>query len=59
MMDYHFQDGQELAETERLAEMAGQLQRGNHKSVSQALDRVKELLAKDVTHGFTIPLFPV
>jgi hypothetical protein len=58
-MDYHFQDGQELAETERLAEMAGQLQRGNHKSVSQALDRVKELLAKDVTHGFTIPLFPV
>ena len=55
-MDYHFQDGQELAETERLAEMAGQLQRGNHKSVSQALDRVKELLAKDVTHGFTIPL---
>jgi hypothetical protein len=57
-MDYHFHDGQELTEPERLAEMAGQLQRGNHQSVSHELDKVKELLAKDVTHGFTIP-FPV
>jgi hypothetical protein len=55
-MDYQFHDGGDLTETERLTEMAGQLQRGNHKSVSKAIDRVKELLAKDVHHGFTIPL---
>ena len=32
------------------------LQRGNHKSISQALEQARELLAKDVKHGFTIPL---
>ena len=36
--------------------MTAMLARGNHKSAQQEQDRVGELLAKDVTHGFTIPL---
>ena len=57
-MDYHFLEGRQLKESDRLVEMAGQLQRGNHKSVAQNVDKVRELLTKDVTHGFTIP-FPI
>ena len=55
-MEYHYREGAELSESERLTELAGQIQRGNHKSVSQDADKVKGLLSKDVTHGFTIPL---
>lgn len=55
-MDYHFREGEELSESERLVELAGQLQRGNHKSVLQDADKVRDLLLKDVKHGFTIPL---
>lgn len=55
-MDYWFHEGEELSESTRLVEMSGQLERGNHKSVTQDLDKVRELLAKDVMHGFTIPL---
>ena len=55
-MDYHYHDGADLTETDRLAEMAGQLHRGNHKSVEKDIDTVRELLSKDVTHGFTLPL---
>ena len=55
-MDYEFHEGKELSESERLIEMAGQLQRGNHKSVTDALETVQTLLTKDVTHGFTLPL---
>ena len=57
-MSYEYNVGEELTESERLVEMAGQLERGNHKSVADELVKVKELLTKDVTHGFTIP-FPV
>ena len=57
-MDYHYHEGRDLPEPNRLAEMAGQLQRGNHKSVAQDLEKVRELLSKDVSHGFTAP-FPL
>jgi hypothetical protein len=56
-MDYEYNDGDSLTESERLVEMAGQLERGNHKSLADDPGKVKELLTKDVTHGFTIP-FP-
>ena len=55
-MEYHYREGEELSESERLVELAGQLQRGNHKSVSQDTEKVRDLLSKDVKHGFTIPL---
>jgi hypothetical protein len=34
-MDYHYHPDRELPESDRLVEMAGQIQRGNHKSVDQ------------------------
>jgi hypothetical protein len=34
-MDYHYHPDRELSESDRLVEMAGQIQRGNHKSVDQ------------------------
>ena len=55
-MDYWYHEGRGLSESARLVEMSGQLQRGNHKSVTQDLDKVRKLLTKDVMHGFTIPL---
>ena len=55
-MEYHYRGGEELSESARLTELAGQIQRGNHKSVSEDAEKVRALLSKDVTHGFTIPL---
>jgi hypothetical protein len=46
----------ELSEGERLNEVTTMLDRGNHKSAKAEQSRVGELLAKDVTHGLTIPL---
>ena len=36
--------------------MESLIERGNHKSANDELARVKTLLAKDVVHGFSIPL---
>jgi hypothetical protein len=55
-MDYEYHVGKQLTESERLVEMSGQLQRGNHKSVGDEIEKVRTLLTKDVTHGFTVPL---
>ena len=46
----------ELSSKEREAEVEGMLARGNHKSAQQEQEIVGKLLAKDVLHGFTIPL---
>jgi hypothetical protein len=53
-MQYVFE--RELSPEERVDEVAAMLSRGNHKSAQTEPERVGELLAKDVTHGFTIPL---
>ena len=53
-MQYVFE--RELSPEERVDEVAAMLSRGNHKSAQTEPQRVGELLAKDVTHGFTIPL---
>ncbi|KAI2508556.1 hypothetical protein MHU86_5848 [Fragilaria crotonensis] len=53
-MQYVFD--RELSSQERGDEVTAMLARGNHKSAQQEQDRVGELLAKDVTHGFTIPI---
>jgi hypothetical protein len=53
-MQYVFD--RELSEGERDDEVTAMLARGNHKSAKTEQSRVGELLAKDVTHGFTIPL---
>ena len=53
-MQYVFD--RELSPDERRDEVTAMLARGNHKSAQLERDRVSELLAKDVTHGFTIPL---
>jgi hypothetical protein len=53
-MQYVFD--RELSPEERNNEVTAMLARGNHKSAQEEQDRVGELLAKDVTHGFTIPL---
>jgi hypothetical protein len=55
-ISYEYHVGQQLTESECLVEMAGQLQRGNHKSASDEIEKVRTLLARDVTHGFTVPL---
>ena len=46
----------ELDKVTRLTELKTLLQRGNHKSAKECPKQLKELLAKDVIHGFTIPL---
>jgi len=53
-MPYHFTA--ELTEEERKGEMEEQIQRGNHKSASTDPDKVSALLAKDVKHGFSMPV---
>jgi hypothetical protein len=52
----HYVFDRELESDERNDEVATMLARGNHKSAQLEQDRVGELLAKDVVHGFTIPL---
>ena len=53
-MSYHSKV--ELTEAERAEELNDMLIRGNHKSVTAESERVSALLAKDVTHGFSICL---
>ena len=53
-MQYVFE--RELTPDERSDEVDAMLASGNHKSAHTERVRVGELLAKDVTHGFTIPL---
>jgi len=53
-MDYIFT--RELSETERTTELLAQLERGNHKSATDDEPSVAKLIAKDVRHGFSLPL---
>jgi hypothetical protein len=55
-MDYCFTE--ELSEGQRQAEVEAMIQRGNHQSVQEDSEAVAKLLAKDVLHGFSIPLSP-
>jgi hypothetical protein len=55
-MDYHFKS--ELTEDERRAELAAIITRGNHQSVQEDSGEVAKLLAKDVLHGFSLPVSP-
>jgi hypothetical protein len=53
-MPYVF--NRELSSTERRKEVAAMLARGNHKSAQSDQLHVGKLLAKDVLHGFAIPI---
>ena len=53
-MDYVFT--REVSESEREGEVIAMLSRGNHKSAQSEQDQVGVLIAKDVLHGFTIPI---
>jgi hypothetical protein len=53
-MDYVFT--RELSELERRKEVEAMLSRGNHKSAQSEQEQVGRLIAKDVLHGFTIPI---
>jgi hypothetical protein len=55
-MDYRFT--KELSDDERRAEVRAMLDRGNHKSVQEDGEEVGKLLAKDVLHGFSLPVSP-
>jgi hypothetical protein len=55
-MTYRFKD--ELSEDQRKAEMEAMIQRGNHQSVKEDSVEVAKLLAKDVLHGFSLPVHP-
>jgi hypothetical protein len=45
-----------LTEEERAEELEAILSRGNHKSATVESHHVSNLLAKDVTHGFSVPI---
>jgi hypothetical protein len=45
-----------LTEKERAEELEAILERGNHKSAKIESSHVSNLLAKDVTHGFSVPI---
>lgn len=53
-MEYVFT--QELSETKRKDKVGAMLARGNHKSAQSNQGQVGKLIAKDVLHGFTIPI---
>jgi hypothetical protein len=55
-MDYRFTE--ELSEEQRKAEVAAMIARGDHQSVQEDSEEVAKLLAKDVRHGFSIPVSP-
>ena len=55
-MGYEFRRG--LTEQERLAEVTAMIERGNHKSAEVHADKVRALLLKDVTHGFSLAFDP-
>jgi hypothetical protein len=56
-MDYRFTES--LSEDQRTAEVAAMIERGNHQSVQEDRDEVAKLLAKDVLHGFSLPVSPI
>jgi hypothetical protein len=49
---------EEPPESQRQAEVTSMMKRGNHQSVQEDSEAVAKLLAKDVPHGFSIPLSP-
>ena len=53
-MSYHYDV--KLTEAERGEELEAILARGNHKSATVETVHVSALLAKDVTHGFSVPI---
>lgn len=53
-MGYHFT--KELTDDQRLLELEAQLRYGNHKSARAQGEKVSNLLARNVRHGFAIPL---
>ena len=53
-MSYVF--SRDLDTTTKQEELRTLIDRGNHASVKEETDKVNELLAKDVLHGFLIPL---
>jgi hypothetical protein len=55
-MDYRFK--KDISEEERLRELRGMIDRGNHKSADEESEKAVELLSKDVAHGFSIPVSP-
>ena len=52
----HYVFDRELSPTERTNEVSAMLARGNHKSAQAEPEHVGKLLAKDILHGFSIPL---
>ncbi|NER25769.1 MAG: hypothetical protein F6J96_34770 [Symploca sp. SIO1C2] len=50
---FPFKVHRELSEEERETELTAILDRGNHSSAKENIDRVRELLAKEVKHGFS------
>jgi hypothetical protein len=56
-MSYKFK--RQISEDERIKELEGMIARGNHKSAEAGADKARELLVKDVLHGFSIPISPV
>jgi hypothetical protein len=55
-MNYRYSE--ELTEDERATEVSQMTERGNHQSAENEPERVKILLNKDVTHGFSLPVPP-
>ena len=55
-MSYVFD--RELDALTKSTELRKLLQRGNHKSAQDSVDKVSELISKDVVHGFVIPIPP-
>jgi hypothetical protein len=53
-MDYRYSEI--LTEEERVAEVSQMMERGNHQTAENKPERVKLLLNKDVTHGFSLPI---
>jgi hypothetical protein len=52
------QFSKEITKEERLKEVKGMMERGNHKSTEKDTGKAAKLLAKDVAHGFSIPASP-
>jgi hypothetical protein len=56
-MDCRFKK-ERMSEEDRLKELRGMTDRGNHKSADEGSEKAVELLSKDVAHGFSIPVSP-
>jgi hypothetical protein len=53
-----YQCSKEITKEERLKEVKGMIERGNHKSTEKDTGKAAELLANDVAQGFSIPVSP-